>query len=207
MDSLTKIVVIHDGLIPKVDPLIVELQNKFGEAQVVHHENSNQGLEYVLDNLNQKIIVVLDMNFSKGELSGVQVFKSIREKTALVYVILISADEVLKMKNDDLVFLINHDAFALESVTADYTKIISLVECAAHKLDARIDSVLEHWILQQSQEKREKPYLTTKDGKKYTLEEILVSIREQTEVGKQMERSILNLAINLLTRQKTTLDD
>jgi DNA-binding LytR/AlgR family response regulator len=207
MNSPTKVIVIHDGLIPKVDPLLVELQIKFGEENVIHHENSNEGLEYVLSNISQKMIVILDINFSKGELSGLEVFKSIREKTSLIYIILITADEIIKLKNDDLVFMINHDAFALESVTADYAKIISLVENASHKLDARIDSVLEEWISKQAKEKREKAYLTTKDGKTYTLDDILESIRQQTEIGKHMERNILKLAVDLLTRQKTKLDD
>ncbi len=207
MNGGTKIVVIHDGLIPKVDPLLVELKLKFGDTQVEHYENSNQGLEYVLNNLNQKLIVLLDMNFSKGELSGIEVFKDIRNKTALVYVILITADEVIKIKNEDLITLINHDAFAIENVTSDYSKIISLVESASHKLDARVDAVLEDWITKQSEEKRAKPYLTTKDGKSHSLDDILNSIRQQTEIGKHMERNILKLAIDLLSRQKTKLDD
>jgi DNA-binding LytR/AlgR family response regulator len=207
MTAPTKIVVIHDGLIPKVDPLLVELEIKFGEDAVIHYENSNDGLDYVLSNLNQKIIVVLDMNFSKGELSGLQVFKNIREKTALVYIILITADEAIKIKNEDLIFLINHDAFALESVTADYSRIIFLVESASHKLDARVDAVLEDWITKQSADKRAKPYLQTKDGKTYSLDDILESIRQQTAIGKQMERNILKLAVDLLTRQKSKLDD
>jgi hypothetical protein len=45
MIAPTKIVVIHDGLIPKVDPLLVELQIKFGQDSVVHYENSNDGLD------------------------------------------------------------------------------------------------------------------------------------------------------------------
>jgi DNA-binding LytR/AlgR family response regulator len=207
MNTPTKIVVIHDGLIPKVDPLLVALQSKFGEKNLIHYENSNDGLDYVLKNINEKMIVVLDINFSKGELSGLEVFKSIREKTALVYVILITADEIIKLKNDDLVFLINHDAFALEIVTADYTKIVSLVENASHKLDARVDAVLEDWITKQPKAKREKPYITTKDGKTYTLDNILESIRQQTDIGKHMERNILKLAVDLLTRQKAKLDD
>ncbi|NOU39566.1 MAG: hypothetical protein HOO89_12700 [Ferruginibacter sp.] len=207
MTNRNKIVLIHDGLIPKVDPLLIELQMKFGADQVIHYENSNSGLEYVTNNLNQKIIVILDMNFSKGELSGLQVFKNIREITSLVYIILITADEVIKIKNEDLIFLINHDAFALESVTTDYSKIIELVEDASHKLDARIDAVLEDWIFKQPVEKRDDPYLKTKDGKTYTLNNILESIRQQTEIGKKMEKNILKLTIDLLSRKKTELDD
>lgn len=203
----TKIVVIHDGLIPIQDPLLVELKNKFGNEQVVHLENSNQGLDYVLNNLSQKMVVLLDINFSKGELSGIQVFDDIRNKTALVYVILITADEYYKIKNEDLIFLINHDAFAIESVTTDYTNIISLVEKAVHKLEVRIDSVLEEWIMQQPAGKRNLPYIRIKNGESYTLNQILESIRQQTEIGQKLERNILKLAIDLLVRQRRELEN
>lgn len=197
-----KIVVIHDGLIPKVDPLLVMLKLGFGDDNVIHFENSNEGLEYVLGNLSQKMIVLLDKNFSQGERSGIQVFEEIRKNTSLVYVILITADEYYKIKNEDLILLINHDAFAIENVTSDYTKIISLVESAAHKLNARIDAVLEEWIARHKPEDREKPLLRTKEGKIYSMNDVLESIRHQTDIGKDFEVSLVKLAIDIFSRQK-----
>ncbi len=206
MNTPTKIVVIHDGLIPKVDPLLVELINAFGEQNVIHKVHAEEGLAYVLENLRQKMIIILDINFDGDELNGIEVLEKIRKETSLVYIIMITARTLRELNNDYLIAMINNDAFALQNAD-DYPKIISLVESASHKLDARVDAVLEEWITKQSKEKREKPYLKTKDGKTYTLDNILESIRQQTEIGKQMERNILKLAVDLLTRQKTKLDD
>lgn len=197
-----KIIVIHDGLIPKVDPLLVMLRLKFGDDHVIHFENSNDGLDYVLKNLSQKMVVLLDKNFSKGEKSGIQVFEEIRNETFLVYVILVTADEYYKIKNEDLILLINHDAFAIENVTSDYKKIISLVDQAAHKLNARIDAVLEDWIAKHKSEDRGRPLIKTKDGKVYSMQDILESIRQQTEIGKEFETNLAKLAIDLFSRQK-----
>jgi len=201
-----KIVVIHDGLIPKIDPLLVELGNKFGEESVIHFENSNKGLEYVLDNLNQKMVVLLDINFSHGELSGIQVFEDIKKRTALVYVIMITARSLNEISHPDLITMINHDAMAIENVF-NYPKIIELVEKAAHKMETRVDSALEQWINSHSEADRERPYLTTRTGKVYTLTQILDEIRLQTPYGQEMEGNILMLAIDLLARGKKEIND
>lgn len=202
----TKIIVIHDGLIPKIDPLLISLKEHFGADNTIHFVNSNEGLDYINNNLNQRMIVLLDINFSKNELSGIEVFKDIRKKTSLVYVILVTADEYNKIKNEDLVFLINHDAFALESVTTDYEKIISLVVKASHKLDTRVDSALEQWIVLHPEQERNIPYILTRDGRSYTLNDILAEIRLQTEFGMETEKNILMLTIDMLARGKKNLN-
>lgn len=206
MSLPSKIVVIHDDLIPKSDPLLVELYEIFGEQNVIHFVHSNEGLDYILKNLSQKMIVILDVNFSSDELNGVQVLEKIRSETSLVYVIMITARTLRELDNDYLISMVNNDALAIEN-SDDYPKIVSLAKAAAHKLDVRVDSVLEDWITKLPKEKRAKPYITTKEGKTYTLDDILSSIRSQTELGKHMERNILKLAVDLLTRQKTKLDD
>jgi DNA-binding NtrC family response regulator len=206
MESNTfKAVVIHDGLIPKIDPLLVELNNEFGEASVIHFENSNQGLEYVLSNLNQKMIVLLDINFSHGELSGIQVFEDIKQRTALIYVIMVTARSLGEIDHNDLVTMINHDAFAIENVH-NYPKIIELVKTAIHKMEVRVDSALEQWINLHSEEDKDKPYIVTRDGKTYTLREILEEIRLQTPYGRDVEKKILMLAIDMLARGKKQIN-
>lgn len=204
-ESSFKVVVIHDGLVPKIDPLLLELMNNFGEDAVIHLENSNQGLEYVLNNLNQKMIVLLDINFSQGELSGVQVFEGIRKRTALVYVIMITARLLSEINHNDLVLMINHDALAIENVF-NYPQIVELVKAASHKIEARVDSALEQWIAMHPEEDKNKPYITTRDGKTYTLGEILEEIRLQTPYGQEVERKILMLAVDMLARGKKQID-
>lgn len=200
-----KIVVIHDGLIPIDDPLLIELKEVFGKEQVVHYENSNEGLRYVLENLSQKMIVLLDIDFNK-DLSGIRVFEKIRKQTSLVYIIMITANELSFIKKEDLILMINHDAFAVESIANDYTEVIKLAKKAAYNLETRVDAILEEWISNKSKPERERPYLKTKDGKTYSLNEVLDSIRQQTDLGKTMERNILKLAVDLLVRKKTSLD-
>ena len=209
--ATTKIIIIHDGLFTEAkdkakDPLIVELEEKFPTNEIIHFENSDNGLKYVLQNVNQKMIILLDINFSKEELSGIQVFEKIRKETALIYIILITAKEIQTIKNEDLLLLINHDAFALENVTSDYTKIISIIVQANHKLDTRVDSALQYWISQHSENEKSEPYLSTRNGTTYTLNQILSEIQSQTPFGMEIEKEILLLAIDMLSRGKRKIN-
>lgn len=201
-----KIVVIHDGLIPKIDPLLIELHAEYGTEAVMHFENSNKGLEYVLGHLNQKMIVLLDINFSQGELSGVQVFEDIKKHTSLVAVIMITARSLNELNHNDLVAMINHDAFAIENVFK-YPQIIKLVNAAAHKMEVRVDSALEQWILLHPENDLNEPYLITREGKTYTLKKILEEIRLQTPFGQDIEKNMLMLAIDMLSRGKRSIND
>lgn len=204
-EKSTKIVVIHDGLIPKIDPLLIELEAKFSNDSVIHFSNSNEGLEYVLKSINQKIIVLLDINFSNGELSGIQVFESIREKTDLIYVIMITARSLKEIDNDDLISMINNDALAIENVS-NYPKILDLVDKASHKLDVRISSALEQWIVSHPEQSKDQPYILTRNGHSYSLNQLLEEIRLQTNFGKEVEKDILLLAIDMLSRGKKKID-
>mgnify|MGYP000753520034 FL=1 len=47
------------------------------------------------------MVVLLDKNFKdKNDISGLKVFEKIREKTALVYVVLISANSIADFTED-----------------------------------------------------------------------------------------------------------
>lgn len=201
-----KIVVIHDD-ISDTSPIMVMLRIKYGDDNVILHKHSQPGLEYVLNNLGQKMVVLLDKNFYDGkEKSGIQVFEEIRAKTSLVSVILTSVSNISDVGEENLKILINNDLFAFESFTSDYSKIIELIDKAVESMQLRIDAILEDWIVSQPEEKREKQYITTKGDKSYTLNEVLQSIRQRTEIGKSLEQNILKLAVDLLTRKNTKLD-
>jgi DNA-binding NtrC family response regulator len=204
--SPTKIVVIHDDM-ESNDPLYISIQEKYGKDNTLLFEKSDEGLKYVLSNLTQKLIVLLDLNFKSEEQSGVEVFESIREKTSLVYVIIMTASALNSINNNDLVKFINNNALAFVQSTEPYTEIVKIIEKAAHQLDVRVDSILEEWIAKLSNEEREKPYIKVKEGKEYSLDQILLSIRAQGELGKMIEKNILKLAIDLLIRQKRKLND
>lgn len=202
----TKIVVIHDGLIPKVDPLLIALTEEFAEEHVIHLEQSRDGLNYVLNHLNQRMVVLLDRNFTHGE-SGMQVFSEIRANTSLVHIILITADPLSDIDNDELIELINHDAFAVANVTDEIPKIVSFTKTAVHKLDVQVASVMEQWISEQSEGTKKTPYVKDSDGTTYTLLQVSEEIRKRTDFGRRMEKNILLLAIDLFVQGERYVDD
>lgn len=202
-----KIIIIHDD-VAENSPIMVTLQVKYGTDNVILFKHSQQGLDYVLESLGQKMVVLLDKNFYEGkEKSGIRVFEEIREKTSLVSVILTSVSNISDIGEDNLKTLINNDLFAFESFASDYMTIISLIDKAVESMDLRIDAVLENWIINQSEEKRAAQFITTKGNRSYTLNDVLESIRQRSEIGKGIEQNILKLAVDLLTRKNEKLDD
>lgn len=202
----TKIVYIDDNL-SDTDPLIIELGNEFGQSNVTLKRKSSEGLAYVLDNIGGKLIVLLDLDLGPGEPHGIEVFEKIREKTSLVYIIIITAKQLNTIDGNELIKFINNDALAIINNTEDIDKIINLVYRASHQLDVRIDCVLEEWILNRPEKERKSIYLSTRSGKEYTLEDIVTEIRRQTSLGKNLEKGILQLAIELLTTKKEQIND
>lgn len=204
--SPTKVVVIHDN-IEETSPIMVEMRVKYGFENVVLFQHSQEGLDYVVSNLGSKMVVLLDKNFDHNEIDGIKVFTEIREKTSLVYVILITVSKISEINSETLKMLINKDLFKLESFTQDYKKIIELVDQARSTLNVRVDAVIEDWIMRHPVEKREQIILKTREGISYSMNDILDSIRKETSIGLQFERNLLKLAIELFSRQKLKLDD
>lgn len=202
----TEIVIIDDSF-DMFDPLVIELKERFPEANVIVINNPEEGLKFVLTNLSKKIIVLLDYNFKTGEPKGHNILLRIREATSLVYVIILTAKQFSTIPHSELIDFVNNNALAVVQNTADTAEILELVSKAEQQLSVRIDCVLEQWIANHSEEERNEPYLTTKSGEIYTLKNILTEIRQQTKLGKAMERKILLLAVDLLTRGKKQIDD
>lgn len=193
----SNIVVIHDDL-QENDPLIVELKLKYGQDSVILITKSQDGLDYVLANLNQKMIVILDLNFKSDEPSGVDVFENIRKQTSLVYVIIWTASTLDDIHKPDLLSMINNDALALLNNTGDIEELLDRVDLASHHLAVKVSNALEDWILSQPEIDRKAPYLTSRDNKTFSLDDILSEIRKQTAFGMETEKGILLLAIDLL---------
>jgi hypothetical protein len=204
--SNTEIIIIDDSF-DMFDPLVIELKEHFSEANVSVITNPEEGLKFVLANLSKKIIVLLDYNFKTGQPKGHDILLKIREKTSLVYVILMTAKQFSTIPHEELVDFINNDTLAIVQNTADTSEILKIVSKAEQQLNVRVDCVLEQWIANHSEDEQNQPYLTTTSGQSYTLKDILTEIRQSTDFGKTMERKILLLAIDLLTRGKKQVDD
>ncbi|KFF16995.1 hypothetical protein [Chryseobacterium sp. JM1] len=196
----TKIVVVHDDM-DEDYPLIVMLKDKYSDENVIFFKHSQEGLNYVLENLGKKMVVLLDKNFKdKDDISGLKVFEKIREKTALVYIVLISANSITDFSEEELKILINKDLFKLEKFTTDYKSIIELIDEAVNSIDMRVDAAIEDWLMINKLEDT-KPILITETAQ-YTLKDILKEIRLDSNVGKDFVRKVNALTIELIMRNK-----
>jgi DNA-binding NtrC family response regulator len=199
-----KIVIIDDNINP-INPLMIKLKEKFGDDNTLLFKKSKEGLDYILDHISEKIILLLDWDLGVGEIQGLEIFKRLKAKTSLISTIFITAKDIASIPREELLILINEDAFYFLDRTSNLEERFKIVEKSAHILETRLDCVLEAWVLKHSEPEREKPYLMTRTGEKYNLNDILIEIRKQSDFGKDLERKILNLTIDLLARQKEQL--
>ncbi|MEP4077371.1 hypothetical protein [Haloferula sp.] len=184
--------------------MIVLLKEKFGAENVALEERSSRAIETLRRKRGEKVVVLLDFDLGHGEPHAPEVLMAIREFTSLIYVIVVTAKQFSDIAPEDLVKFVNNDAFAIIQNTDDIDEIIDLTVKAAHSMDTRIDSVLEQWISNRSEEEAKRPYLSTPDGKSYSLSELQNEIRHQSPIGKDLEKSILHLAIELLAKEGKT---
>ncbi|MDF0716945.1 hypothetical protein PY092_12355 [Muricauda sp. 334s03] len=193
-----KILIIHDDMSDN-DPLIVTLKEKYGEDNIKLEKRSSKGLAYIHNHLTSKLIVLLDFDLGQGEPHAPEVIERIREETSLIYVIIITAKQFSSISHEALIKFINNETLGIIQSTADIKDIVSLIDKAAHELDTRVDCVLEQWIAKRPKEEREKPFLTTRSGETYTLDDLIIEIRKESELGQRLEKGILQLAIEQLT--------
>ena len=94
--------------------------------------------------------------------------------------------------------MFNSNAFSCVPKDASTETLVNSIRSAYDRIQNDIRYVMQKWILRQSEDKRERPYMRTGD-KIYTLNDILNSIRKQDEFGKETTRGIMNLATELFT--------
>jgi hypothetical protein len=210
MNIPIKIVII--GRQPKdLDVFKFELELIYGDNSVIIFDNSEAGLEYIFTHLTQKQIVILDydlsLNQNNEKETGLDVLKKIREKTSLLSVIVCTTKLLPDIPQLELKEFINNHIFWFSDKMDETLERVEIVKKAVAFLDKQVDTILEQWILRRTEMEREIPYITTKSGKSYSLNDLLVEIRNQTPVGMELERNMINLTIDLLTRDKEKLND
>lgn len=195
-----KIIVIDDNMSQK-SPLLVEIKLELGIEPILFSK-SQEGLEYVLGNLNQAMIVIIDIMFPSKEIQGIDVLKSIRDKTSLVSIIMMSSNTPTDIGTAKLLEIINNKAFAFMDRALNLNEKILIIKDAIHNLSSSVDAVLERWILRQPNDKMNKPYLLSPNGTSYSLNQILHEVRMRTELGKTLERNIIQIAVDLLVKDQ-----
>lgn len=187
------IVYIDDDVKMKDDAFLDDISDEVDG--ILYFEKPLEGLQYVKDNIDKNIVVLLDWKFNSSSFQGEDFLKDIDNISVLVPVIVftgasIDASEANKM--------FKGKAFSCVSKDSTTDELRSAIINAYDRIQNDIRSVMEKWILKQSEEKRNKPYMRSGD-KVYTLNDILDSIRRQDEFGKETTQGILSLATELFT--------
>ncbi|MDI1257112.1 MAG: response regulator [Flavobacterium sp.] len=196
------IVIIDDNQKLEDDSLVWELKDRYGEENVTFLSDPVAGLQFVKDNLNKNIIVLLDIQFPANNIDGHKLLSDIRNSSELIPVILWSGIDENKEAFSDF---INNHAFGFISKTATTAEAMKIIDKAEEFFKTNLDNSIEDWIIAKDEDK-DKPIFITSDGQSYSLNEILHEIRMQSEVGKSFSRRLNELTIDLLLRKKENLN-
>jgi DNA-binding NtrC family response regulator len=196
--SNVNIIIIDDELDLEDDPLVFELNQIYNSVNILH--TPDEGIEFVKNNLNQKNIVLLDYRFTADIHNGSFVLDEIRKVSKSIPVILWTANAD---KINEYVEIINNQVFAVMA-KAPYEPLLEKIKEAEILLNSSIEGALEEWILIQK-ENQDQPYMITVNGEQYTLNDLLRLIRLEDPIGKEIEKDLIMLTIDLLLRQKEKL--
>lgn len=191
-------IIIVDDNIGNKDPLYRWMIRRFSSAEVKLFNAVEDSISFIFSHLESKIIVFMDCKFDVG-LQGVQGLEKIRQKTSLVSIVMMSANALNQMENTDLEAMINSKNLYFVR-NNDMLKAESIVKEIQNKWISELDCVLEQWVKNHDGHLRDKPYMRTNKGI-LSLNDILQEIRKQTSFGVDLEKNILQVAIDFLTKE------
>ena len=196
MDKEFYIIIVDDNMKP-TDAFIMWMKKKVLNAEVVSFRTVEEALSFIFEHLEEKMIIFLDCKFNMG-LQGVDGLMKIREKTSLVSVVMMSANSLNQMENLELEAMINSDKLYFIK-NGDLKKAEKHVAEIQKKWVSELDCVLEQWVKNHNSEVRRKPYMVTSEGV-LSLNDVLVRIRMRTSLGLKLEKQILQVAVDSLTK-------
>lgn len=196
MDKEFYIIIVDDNMKP-TDAFIMWMKKKVLNAEVVSFRTVEEALSFIFEHLEEKMIIFLDCKFNMG-LQGVDGLMKIREKTSLISVVMMSANSLNQMENLELEAMINSDKLYFIR-NGDLKKAEKLVAEIQKKWVSELDCVLEQWVKNHNSEVRSKPYMVTSEGV-LSLNDVLGRIRMRTSLGLKLEKQILQVAVDSLTK-------
>jgi len=195
------IIIIEDQERYQEDALVWELKDRF--ENVFFFTNPKEALDFITKNVSLRMIVLLDIDFNR-KAEGHQILDDIRKFSFQIPVILWSGIVEPKEPFSDF---INNKTFGYINKHATIEEAFKIIDDAVIFLNESIDKVIEEWINMHPESDKNKPVLYSADNKSYSLNDILTEIRMQTEVGKDFSKRLTKLTIDLLMRNKESLND
>lgn len=198
MDKEFYVIIVDDNMKP-TDAFIMRMKKKVLNAEVVSYRTVEEALNFIFEHLEEKMIIFLDCKFNMG-LQGVEGLKKIREKTSLVSIVMMSANSLNQMENSELEAMINSDKLYFIN-NREMKRAEMLVADIQKKWVSELDCVLEQWVKNHDSEFRSQPYMVTSDDV-LSLNDVLIQIRMRTSLGLKLEKQILQVAVDSLTKDK-----
>jgi len=197
----TTILVIEDDRALQTDPFVVEVKMVF--ENIIFKENTNDALLYVKDFLETKMIILLDLAFPANQMQGIRFLEELRNLSKLIPVIVWTGRD--NIVDTEYQKMINDSTFAFLSKSASSEIIVETLCRTDDHLKCQIDVAVESWLEKHSEEEKNRPFLTSADGRSYSMNDLLKEIRMQTSFGKSIVLDINKLTLDLLFRNKETI--
>ena len=194
----TTILVIEDDRTQQNNAFVLEVKIVF--ENIIFKENANDALSFVKENLETKIIILLDLAFPANQMQGVKFLEELRNLSRLIPVIVWSGKD--SIADTEYQKMINDTTFAFLSKSASSEEIVESLCKADDYLNSQIDTAVESWLANHSKEDKNKPFLTVADGHSYSMNDLLKEIRTQTQFGQSIALDINKLTLDLLFRNK-----
>lgn len=187
MDDNKFYIIIVDDTMGKMDPFIINMEiNYAADAVITYFDNVEDAMTFVDDHMSERMIIFMDCKFG-SVWQGIDAVLDIRKKTALIYVVMMSANPMNQLKSDDLIKLINtENIFFIKNTDEDGAK--EKIEKIRSIWKSRFDCILERWLIRHPEIADKEAYSTVE--KKYTWKDILSELRMQTQAGKAMEQMV-----------------
>jgi len=187
MDDNKFHIIIVDDTMGKMDPFVINMKiNYAADAVISYFDNVEDAMTFVDNHMAERMIIFMDCKF--GSIwQGIDAVIDIRKKTALIYVVMMSANPMSQLKSDDLIKLINtENIFFIKNTDEDGAK--EKIEKIRSIWKSRFDCILERWLIRHPEIADKEAYSTVE--KKYTWKDILSELRMQTPAGKAMEQMV-----------------
>lgn len=199
-----KLVFIDDNMREGNDNPFVRSIGKFKkEADISVFTDPEKGLNFVLENLNSRMIVFVDCKFDGYGLQGINILKQIREQTSLLYIVMMSANAISQIAGLDIIEMINEDyIWFFDRNNGTVTDACNLIDRIRKLWTTRFDCVLEQWLIRHPEDNGKEAFSEASTGKSYTWADILMELRLQTSVGKSFEKMLNEYYIYQFTHSK-----
>lgn len=198
------LVFIDDHMREGTDNPFVRAIGKFKEEAILSvFDDPQKGLDFVLGNMNSRMIVFLDCKFDEYSLQGINVLKKIREQTSLLYIVMMSANAIGQIAGLDIIEMINEDfIWFFDRNNGTVKDACNLIDGIKNLWTTRFDCVLEQWLVRHPEDNGKEAYCEVAAGKSYTWNDILRELRLQTPVGKSFEQKLNEYYIYQVNRSK-----